>query len=162
VNVTSAQAWLRSQAVGAGQPGAGAITFGGVFSPSTLQGTSPSVLATAQALTGLVPGGSLATVKAKGSSASVALLAPTVSAPTATPAGQTFSVAAAGFVAGEKVRVTINPTSASVGAGKVAADGTVSISAKTAATAKVRTYSLLVTGVTSGLTARATITVTAP
>ena len=162
VNVTSAQAWLRSQAIGAGQPGAGAISFGGTFSPSTLQGTSPSVLATAQALTGLVQGGSLATVKAEGSSAAVALRAPAVSAPTTTTPAQTFSVAAAGFVAGEKVRVTINPSSASVGAGKVAADGTATISAKTAPTTKVRTYSLLVTGVTSGLTARSTITVAAP
>jgi hypothetical protein len=160
VNVSTAQAWLRSQQVGAGHPGAGAIIYDGAFDPSTPTSTSFAVLATAQALTGFSSGGSLATVSATGATSQTELYAPTASAPASVAQASSFTVTGAGFVAGEVVKVVVkHPASTTVGSATVGPDGTVTVSAKLPASVKAGAFTLVVSGRTSGLSAQRPITV---
>lgn len=111
-DVSPARRWLRSQQVLAGSAGAGAIRYGGTVQATTAKsGTSPSVLATAQAVTGLVDGGGLATVTATGAPDAAAVFAPTARLSVASArVGQRAVVTAAAFLAGERVRVVIGST----------------------------------------------------
>jgi len=63
VDVSAARRWLRSQQIPAGHAHAGAFRYAGTF-VKTGAAVSPSVLATAQALPGLVAHGSLAVLRA--------------------------------------------------------------------------------------------------
>lgn len=162
VDVTSARKWLRAQQIGAGKPGAGAFAYGGSFMPSSLKGgTSPSVIATAQALPGLVTGGSLATLSAAGSAQGVSLFEPAarLSAGPA-PIGSHQTVTADGFAAGETVTVVVHSTPRTVGRATVAADGSVHLTYAVPALT-TGAHTLTVTGATSGLSASAPLTITA-
>lgn len=160
VDVTRARAWLHSQQVAPGAPGAGALKYAGTLRPTTTSATSPSVLATAQGLLGLVDGGSLATVTAAGASAGVAVFAPVakLSASTAR-VGTTQTVTATGFAAGERVRVTIH--SAAVNVATVTADPIGSVAARYRVPTSVGagSHTVTLTGRTSGLTADRALTV---
>ena len=161
VDVSAARQWLLRQQVPAGRAGAGAFAFDGGVLPSTVALTSPSVIATAQALTGLVDRGSLATVSAAGASAGSPVFAPAAAVSTATPrTGTRLTATGTGFVAGEQVWVGL-PTAA-VAVATVTADplGT----ARATFTVPGSWHgprTLVLTGATSGLVARRTVTVTA-
>jgi hypothetical protein len=159
--VTSARHWLRSQQIAAGGAGAGAISYGGAFSASTVtSGTSPSVLATAQAIPGLVPDGGLATLDAKGSAAGVRLFAPTVHGPPATAiVGRKQTVSASGFAAGERVSAIIHSTPTRVGAVTAAADGTVQLAYRIPTKLPTGRHTIVLTGASSGLSASQSLTV---
>ncbi len=122
VNTATSRTWLASQQIGAGAPGAGALKYADAFTPTALlAGTSPSVLATAQGLTGLVDGSSLATLSAAGSSAGTSMLAPSAApAAASVTSGTPLTVGADGFAAGEQVGAVLNSTP--VALGSVAAD----------------------------------------
>lgn len=163
VNVSSSRAWLRSQQQGAGKPGAGAIRYADKMTSTTTSATSPSVLATAQALTGLVDGGGLATLSAQGASQAVPMFAPTASVSGgAVRAGQEQTVAAAGFVAGEKVRVSIHSAPVTVAHRTAGPLGGLSATYRVPAALTAGTHSVVLTGLTSGLSVQRPISVTAP
>jgi hypothetical protein len=162
INVASARTWLLSQQVAAGSTGAGAFQYAGAFAPTDTSATSPSVLATAQALTGLVSGGSLATVSAATASAGTAAFAPTqtLSAPTAVQ-GSTQTVTANGFAAGESVEAIIHSAPVSVGTAIASAGGSVTISYVVPAGVDPGAHTLVLTGATSGLSVTSALAVTA-
>lgn len=161
--VGAARTWLRSQQVPAAHVAAGAFRFGGSVDPTTTTATSPSVLATAQALTGLVDGGGLATVTGSGAASPVALYAPAVTTSAATVrAGLRLNVDGVGFVAGERVRVSVHSTTVTVTVATVTADplGSVRSAFTVPATLSNGAHTVVLTGVTSGLVARRAVTVT--
>lgn len=158
--VNSARRWLRSQQVAAGQRGAGAIKSTGSLASTTTSQPSPSVLATAQALTGLVDGGGLATLTSDGTAQSVPLFAPSAALSTSTVrAGRVQTARGNGFVAGERVRVTMH--SAPVTLGTVTADplGSAALRYTVPAHVGAGVHTVTLTGLTSGLTARRIATV---
>jgi hypothetical protein len=162
VDVTTTRAWLLSQQVAAGQAGAGAIKYAGTFAPTTLDATSPSVIATAQALTGLVDGSSLATLTDAGATDTITLPATQGSLSMSTvKAGQSATVTGHGFIAGETVSATFNSTPVALGSTKANASGiaTLAFTVPSGLAAGTHTVSLL--GQTSGLTASSPITLTA-
>ena len=162
VDVRKARAWLLSQQVPAGRAGAGAIKFGGTITATTKSATSPSVIATAQALTGLVDGGSLATVTAAGARAAVPVFAPaaTLSAHSAHP-GARFTVTGAGFVAGEKLQVSIHSTPTTVATATATGLGTARVTVIVPTTLDAGTHAVVVTGTSSGLSASQQVTLVA-
>lgn len=108
LDLSRSRQWLRSQQVSAGHRGAGALRYQGKFAPTSTSGTSLSVRATAQALTGLVPGGALETVTASGSHRAITLFRPTASMSARRIAvGHRETVVGRGFVAGEHVRAAL-------------------------------------------------------
>ncbi len=162
VDVSAARTWLRSQQQPAGAAGAGAIRYDDKLTPTTTSGASPSVLATAQGLTGLVDGGSLATVSALGASAAVPLFAPHASVAAATVhAGTRQTASGSGFVAGEQVVVSVHSTPATVGRATANAAGAVTVAYTLPATLTAGRHSVVLTGQTSGLAASRSITVPA-
>jgi hypothetical protein len=114
--IGAARHWLRAQQIRPGVPGAGAFRYGGKFAPTTRSATSPSVLATAQALTGLADDGSLATLTAAGSTHGSTLYPPAVRTPAQVPAGTKVKVVCTGFAAGEQVSVEIQTQGTGQGA----------------------------------------------
>lgn len=116
-HIGHARSWLRAQQVGAGHPGAGAFRYAGDFTPATSAASSPSTLATAQALTGLVDGGSLATLTAAGSASGTELYAPRISAPRRVHVGSTVTFHIFGFAAGESVSCEMDAERAGFGFG---------------------------------------------
>ena len=154
-NTSASKTWLLSQQVPAGSAGAGALKFGGSFTPTALKaGTSPSVLATAQGLTGLVAGGSLATLTATGSTATVSAFAPAAAAGSASvTVGASQTATAAGFTAGEQVTAVLNSTPVALGSVTAGADGTVALTFTVPATLDPGSHTVTFTGATSGLTA---------
>jgi Squalene-hopene cyclase C-terminal domain len=153
VDTSLSKTWLLSQQVPAGSAGAGALKFAGAFAPTALTvGTSPSVLATAQALTGLVTCGSLATLTAAGSTAGVSLFAASAAAgSTSVAQGATQTVTGTGFAGGEQVSATLN--GAAAGTATADASGSVSFSITVPATVAVGSAAVTVTGPSSGLIA---------
>ena len=125
--------------------------------------TSPSVLATAQALTGLVDGGSLATVSAHGASNAVPMFAPhsSLSATTARP-GSKQTVSGHGFAAGEQVVASVHSTPVTVAKGKADAAGAVKFDYTLPKTLTPGRHTVVLTGQTSGLVAGRSLTVPAP
>ena len=162
VGVASARDWLRSQQVAKGSAGAGAIKYDGTLAPTTTSATSPSVLATAQALTGLADGGSLATLTANGASNAVPMYPPhaRLSAGTA-KAGARQSVTADGFVPGEKVHVVVHSAPATVATATASALGAVSAKYTLPAGLAAGAHSIVLTGASSGLTVSEPLTVSA-
>ena len=154
VGETDAQAWLLSQQIGAGQPGAGALKYQGAFTATLTTATSPSVLATAQAIPALVSGASLASVSATGAASGATLLAPTATATTTSATGH-------GFVAGESVQAVLRSTPVTLGTAKAAADGTVTLTYKIPAGTAAGTHTVTLTGLTSGLAASHPVSVAA-
>jgi hypothetical protein len=161
VDVSSARSWLLSQQVAAGAPGAGALMYAGAFDPTTADGTSSSVLATAQGLTGLVENGSLAVLSASGATPGTSAFAPTqtVSAASADQ-GSTQSVTADGFAAGEQVEAVLHSTPVTVGTAVASASGTVTISFVVPASVAAGAHTLTLTGATSGLSVSSALAVT--
>ena len=128
VNLTSARAWLASQQVPAGSPGAGALKYAGAFAPTTAGATTYSALATAQGLTGLATNGSLATLTATGATAGTSAFAPVSSgsSPSAVQ-GSAQTVTANGFAAGESVQVVLHSSPVTLGTATANASGSVSL-----------------------------------
>jgi hypothetical protein len=159
---TSARDWLRSQQVAKGSAGAGGIKYNGTLAPTTTSATSPSVLATAQALTGLVDGGSLATLTANGASNAVPMYPPhaRLSAGTA-KAGARQSVTADGFVPGEKVHVVVHSAPTTVATATASALGAVSAKYTLPAGLAAGAHTVVLTGASSGLTVSEPLTVSA-
>jgi hypothetical protein len=114
-HIRDARSWLRSQQIKAGAPGAGAFRYAGGFQPTTKSATSPSVLATAQALTGLADHGSLATLTAAKATRGTAMYAPVIKAPRRVQAGSDVKVKVIGFAAGEQVSCELDADRAGVG-----------------------------------------------
>lgn len=160
-NVSKARSWLRAQQVPAGKPGAGAIKYAGTLTPTTTSATSPSVLATAQALTGLADDGSLATLTAGGSDDEQHLFAPVVSGKSTVVSGGKQSVRGAGFVAGEKVRVVVHSDPVRVATATADPVGVVRASFTVPASVPAGAHSIVLTGATSGLSAQQGLTITA-
>lgn len=161
-DVSRERAWLRSQQVAAGSAGAGAIRYAGKIDATTTKtGTSPSVLATAQAVTGLVDHGGLATVSVVGASDAIAVFAPAARLSSAlTRVGQHQSATGAGFLAGESVRAVVHSTPVAVGTARANALGVATIAYAVPALA-AGTHTVTLTGLTSGLSASRTLTVRA-
>ncbi|HEU5266367.1 MAG TPA: prenyltransferase/squalene oxidase repeat-containing protein [Jatrophihabitans sp.] len=161
-DVRAARAWLRSQQVPAGRAGAGAIKYGGTVLATTKSATSPSVIATAQALTGLVDGGSLATVSAKGAQAAVPVFAPatTISTRSVHP-GARLTVSGAGFVAGEKLQVSIHSASTTLATAATSGLGTAQVTVTVPTTLAAGPHTVVVTGTSSGLSASGQVTIVA-
>lgn len=162
VDVGRARSWLRSQQARAGAPGAGAVKYAGSVRPTTTAATSPSVLATAQSLIGLVDGASLATLTATGASSSVPMFAPaaTLSASSAR-IGARATVNGDGFVAGEKVSATIHSKPVGLGTATASALGGVTLTYTVPSSVAVGAHTVTLTGLTSGLSAQRALTVTA-
>lgn len=162
-DVTTSRSWLRGQQVPAGQPGAGALQYGGTFEPTTTSATSLSVLATAQGLIGLEPDGSLATVSAAGSTGSAPLLNPVAAISDRTIApGQQVRFTGAAYAAGEKVLVQLeNASVTTFGNGKAGAGGVIAFSASVPSSAAAGPARVVVTGTASGLTVSLQVTVSA-
>jgi hypothetical protein len=162
-DVSTERAWLRSQQVRAGSAGAGAIKYNGTVTATTAaKGASPSVLATAQAVTGLVDNGGLATVTATGAGDGVAVFAPTARLSAGTvEAGRRQTATAAGFLAGEAVRAVIHSTPVTVGTAKANALGVATIAWTVPATIPAGAHTLTLTGLTSGLSVSRPLTVVA-
>lgn len=106
--VRAARDWLRSQQVPAGSRGAGALKYDGTVAATTASATSPSVLATAQALTGLATDGSLAVVAEPAGADPVApVFRPVARTSSHARRGTRHRIRGVGFAAGERVRVTL-------------------------------------------------------
>ncbi|HEX3335696.1 MAG TPA: prenyltransferase/squalene oxidase repeat-containing protein [Jatrophihabitans sp.] len=160
-DVTKARAWLLAQQVRAGVAGAGALKYAGTLSPTTTSATSPSVLATAQGLLGLVDGASLATVTAAGASAGVGVFAPRAKLSGSTVrAGATQTATANGFAPGERVRVTIHSAPVTVATVTASPIGSVQARYRVPTAVGAGSHTVTLTGLTSGLTADRALTVT--
>ena len=105
--VRSARAWLRSQQVPPGRRGAGAFRYAGKLQPTTTSATSPSVIATAQALTGLGAQGTLALVRSSGARRLAPMYRPRAAGRTVVRRGRHSLVRGFGFAAGERIRVRL-------------------------------------------------------
>jgi len=161
-DVSTARTWLRSQQVGAGVPGAGAVKYDAKMTPTTTAATSPSVLATAQALVGLVEGGSLATVTARGADTAQSLFAPSATASTdSVQTGGKQSARGVGFVAGEQVEISVQSDPVTVATAKTDAAGVVSATYPIPSSVAAGNHELVLTGSTSGLSVTLDLTVTA-
>ena len=150
----SGRAWLRTQQLGRG-PAGGALTYGGKFTPTTTSATSPSVLATAQGVSGLLDGSTLATVSAANSAAGVQYYRPTIHAKPIETRGKTYSVFGGGFASGEKVRITRGATS--IATVTVGPDGKYQTPASSTVTGKSEHVTYKIVGESTGLTAHAHI-----
>jgi LPXTG-motif cell wall-anchored protein len=161
-DVSTSRSWLLDQQVGAGQPGAGSLKYGGKFTPTTTSATSPNVIATAQGILGLVANGSLATVTGAGSDANANLLSPVASLSDRSPApGDTIAVTGVGYAAGEKVLVELeNAKVTNFGSGVADASGKVAFEATLPAGAEPGSARIVVVGATTGLTVSIPVTVT--
>ncbi|MCL2780658.1 MAG: hypothetical protein FWD74_04065, partial [Actinomycetia bacterium] len=149
--------WLLSQQVPAGQPGAGAVRYDGTFTATTKNTTSPSVLATAQTLPGLVPLGSLAFLTAGEPSDTIALFPPVAKLTSGkAKAGKSVTFTGTGFPAGETVNAALHSTTVPLGTGIVAPDGTVKFSA-TIPPGFSGPHKIVITGPVSGLSASITL-----
>lgn len=161
-DVTAARSWLITQqmttgpTVGAGAS-RGAIKYLGGFNAVS------SIKATADALLGLAPHGSLATLTSHGAIADspvLALPAATASA-TRLRAGSRATVTLGGFAAGEKVTVVAHSTPQSLGTATAGRNGTASLSFTVPATLSAGQHRITLTGQTSGLSGGVTVTVLA-
>lgn len=162
-DVSGPQAWLATQQIPAGQPGAGALRYAGGFKPTTTSATSMSVLATAQGLLGLGANGSLATLTASGAAPSVSMFAPTsaLSASSA-EAAKSVTVTGRGFAAGERVQIALHSTPVTLATVTAGSDGSVSAAVTIPASAAVGAHNVVLTGLSSGLSAASSLTLTAP
>jgi hypothetical protein len=160
--LAGARRWLRSQQIRAGAPGAGGFRYAGGFEPTTNSATSSSVLATAQALTGLVDRGSLAVLRGAGSTRGTALFAPTVKAPGRVRAGAKVTVTGTGFAAGEEVTMTLHGHHTGLGAATFADPSGVVRVRFHLGRAFAGTHTIKVVGVSSALVVRRNITVIVP
>jgi hypothetical protein len=162
VSVATARSWLLSQQVAPGSAGAGALNYAGGFTPTTTSATSPSVLATAQGLTGLVDGGSLATASAANATNGTSAFAPVaIESAGSVAQGGSQTVTATGFTAGEQVQAVLHSNPVTVGSALVTAGGAVTISFAVPASVAAGAHTLTLTGLTSGLTVSSPLTVTA-
>lgn len=112
-----AREWLRAQQVAAGRPGAGAFRYAGEFDRATGTAPSPSTLATAQALTGLVDDGSLATLTAAGATRDTKMYAPRIAAPRRVAVGSRVEIRLVAFAADEPVGCQLEAERAGTGFG---------------------------------------------
>ncbi|HET6878032.1 MAG TPA: hypothetical protein VFH38_10925 [Jatrophihabitans sp.] len=159
-DLSATRRWLLAQQVPAGSPGAGAFRYGGKIVPTTTSATSPSVLATAQAIPALVPDGSLATLTASGAAAGAPVFPPTVTTAGTIHAGSVAHVTGVGFAAGERVELSLAPDARPVAGATADALGTVRFAAAVPDSTAGGSHDLTLTGVSSGLTAQHAVTVT--
>lgn len=151
-DVSTSRSWLLAQQVPAGAPGAGALKYAGAFTPTTTSATSPSVIATAQGILGLVDGGSLATVTAAGSSRGVTLLPPVIRTSTGhVSPGGTVHLHVTGFAAGERAVISLEKQPGhAIGTATVDPAGTFSAVVTVPATTPAGSDPLVVVGPSSG------------
>lgn len=162
IDVTASRHWLLAQQQHPGKPGAGALRYLGGFAPTTTSATSPSVLATAQGLTGLAIDGSLATLTASTTTTPIGLFAPEVTAaPGRAAQGDRTTVTGAGFVAGETVRAVLHSEPVILGTTAASPSGTVTLHVTLPHTASAGSHSVLLVGMTSGLSAGRAMSVVA-
>lgn len=158
-DVARARAFLRGRQVAAGHSGAGAVAYDSPITGTTTAATSPSVIGTAQALTGLVDGGGLATVSAGGASGHIPLFAGReLLSSYRLAAGARQTAKGYGFVAGERVRATVAGTK--LGAATVSPLGVVSLTYRLPKSLAAGAHKVALTGATSGLSTNRAITVT--
>lgn len=153
-DVSTSRAWLFDQQVDAGVPGTGALKYAGKFTPSTTSATSPSVLATAQGLMGLVKGSSLATLTASGSTGNANLLSSVAVPSTRLPApGSSVTLHGVGYAAGERVIAELeNAVVTRIGDGVADPSGVVDFTATLPDNAAPGVARLVVRGAASGAT----------
>jgi hypothetical protein len=162
-DVARSRAWLVSQQVtdgptlGAGAT-RGALKYQGAFDASS------SIKGTADGLLGLASNASLATLTAKGASASLPVLALDAAQARSTSVrqGGTQTVTATGFSAGETVSGVLHSAPVAIGSAKATKTGSVTLSFTVPATLTAGSHTVVLTGATSGLsTTSAAFTVTA-
>ena len=160
-DVATSRRWLRSQQVPRGQAGAGALKYDGTVTPTTTDATSPSVLATAQGLAGLVDGGGLATLTAAGTTSSAQVFAPTTSLSTQAPRpGSRITVVSHGFAAGEEVEISVHSTTVVVASPHADTLGSVRSTFALPASLTSGAHTIELAGQTSGLVTDSPLTVT--
>lgn len=162
-DVSTARSWLLAQQIPAGAAGAGALRYANGFVPTSLKTTSPSVLATAQALTALGKNGSLATVATTAQSEQGASLFEPVatSSPASVVPGGRQTITGRGFAAGEHVQAVLHSQPMTIGSGVVAPDGSVSFTYVLPKAVASGAHAVVLTGADSGLRASTSFTVTA-
>lgn len=161
-DVGASRSWLLGQQAKAGTTGAGAIKYNGSVAATTLSATSLSVLATAQALPGMIDGGSLAVLSGTGSHAGVGVYAPKASTSSSTvKPGATQTVSATGFAPRERVTVTLHSAPVVVAAVTADALGSVRASYRVPSTLPAGSHQVVLSGRSSGLTAARSFTVPA-
>ena len=158
-NLNATRAWLLDQQVPAGSPGAGAFRFAGKIAATTRSATSPSVLATAQAIPALVPDGSLATLTAAKAAAAAPVYPPDMTAGAATRVGAVAHVDGVGFAAGERVELRLSPGAQPLASAAADALGTVRFAARIPGSAAVGSHTLQLVGRASGLSAQRSVAV---
>jgi hypothetical protein len=162
IDTSSSRAWLASQQVTTGPtigPGAsrGAVMYQGAFDASS------SAKATADALLGMVPGASLATLTAKGAAAGTAVLAlaPAMAAHASVPQGGSQTVTGTGFSAGERVSAVLHSAPVPVGARTAGSAGSASLTFTVPASLPPGRHTVMLTGQDSALTSSVSFTVVA-
>ncbi len=159
-DVTASRSWLRAQQVPAGQPGAGALRYAHAFTPTTTSATSPSVLATAQGLTGLAAHGSLADLTGSGLTSGTRAFAPAAAlSASSSAAGRSVTVTGTGFAAGELVRADLHSAPVRLGVAKADPSGRVELSVPIPAATVPGRHHLVLTGQSSGLSVHAGLTI---
>jgi hypothetical protein len=160
-DVGGSRAWLASQQVTSGvtigaTASRGALRYQGAFDPTA------SVKATADGLLGLAEGASLATLTDKDASADAPVMAPTASLGHSSIAqGAQQTVTGVGFNAGESVRATVHSVPVFVGKAAAQADGTAKVTFIVPAGLSTGAHTVVLTGLTSGLSTSSPFTVIA-
>jgi hypothetical protein len=161
-DTSRSRTWLASQQVDTGPTSGagasrGALKFQGAFDASS------SIKATADGLLGMVSGASLATLTADGATAGTALLAldpPQVAAASVVQGG-TQTVTGTGFGASEKVSAVLHSAPIALNTVTANAAGTAVVTFTVPTTLATGAHSVVLTGVTTGLTSTVSFTVTA-
>lgn len=161
-DVTASRAWLVSQQVTTGPTVGAGATRGAIKYQGAFNAVS-SIKATADALLGLAPHASLATLTAAGAVADspvLALPAATLSA-ARVHVGGTATVRLGGFAAREQVAVVAHSTPVSLGTVTADANGTASLRFTVPTALGTGRHEITLTGRTSGLSGSVPVTVLA-
>jgi hypothetical protein len=154
--------WLASQQVTDG-PTTGTGARRGALKYQGAYDANASIKGTSDAILGLVPGASLATLDTHGAAAGTAVLAlddPTVAHRKVKAGGQQI-VTGTGFAVGERVRVAVHSTPISVGTATASRAGTASLAFDVPKTLPAGVHTVVLTGTSSGLSAAIAFTVVA-
>lgn len=162
VHAASSRRWLASQQVTAG-PTVGAGASRGALKYQGRFNAFSSIKASADGLLGMVHGASLATLTASGATAGTAVLALAAARPThpSVAQGDSQSVTGTGFAAGEHVSGVLHSGAVALRPATANASGTATVTFTVPATLPAGGHTVVLTGVTSGLSSAATFTVLA-
>jgi hypothetical protein len=161
-DTSRSRAWLSSQQVTDG-PTTGAGARRGALKYQGAYDANASIKGTSDAILGLVPGASLATLDATGArdgTSVLALAAPSVRH-ASVRAGSAQTVTGAGFAAREKVRASVRSTPIPVGAATASADGTATVTFTVPPSLAAGRHTVELTGARSGLSSAVSFTVVA-